>query len=144
MHETLRLYATVPFNSRRAVKDTTLPVGGGADAKSPIYVRKGQEVNYAVHIMHRRKDLWGEDCDEFRPERWQNRKAGWEFLPFNGGPRICLGQQHALTLAGFTLTRMMQRFDDIENLDTDPIPRHHFSITTAPDHVSIRLHEAGA
>jgi cytochrome P450 len=138
----LRLYATVPFNSRRATRDTTLPLGGGPDQKSPIYVRKGQEVNYAVHLMHHRADIWGSDVDEFKPERWANRKAGWEYLPFNGGPRICLGQQHALTLAGFTVVRMMQKFDKLEPLDSDPYTKHHYSVTTSPAHCSVRLHEA--
>ena len=142
MSETLRLYATVPFNSRRATRDTTLPVGGGDDQKSPIYIRKGMEVNYAVHIMHHRADIWGPDVEEFKPERWVGRKAGWEFLPFNGGPRICLGQQHALTLAGFTIVRMLQRFDRIENLDFGEIPKHQYSVTTAPVKVDLRMHEA--
>ena len=144
MSETLRLYATVPFNSRRAVRDTTLPLGGGDDQKSPIYVRKGMEVNYAVHIMHHRSDIWGADVEEFRPERWVGRKAGWEFLPFNGGPRICLGQQHALTLGGFTIVRLLQRFDKLENLgfDMDGEPKHQYSVTDAPVKVELRMHEA--
>jgi cytochrome P450 len=93
LNETLRLYAVVPVNSRCAVRDTTLPRGGGPDGKSKVFVHKGQEVNYSVHVMHRRKDLWGEDADEFKPERWVGLKPGWEYLPFNGGPRICLGRK---------------------------------------------------
>lgn len=142
MSETLRLYPTVPFNSRRAVKDTTLPVGGGPDEKSPVYVQKAWEVNYSVHIMHRRKDLWGPDADDFKPDRWYGRKAGWEFLPFNGGPRICLGQQHALTTAGFTIVRLLQRFDRLENLEDEPIAKHQYTLTTAPFRVRLRMHEA--
>jgi len=98
LNEALRLYAVVPFNSRRAVRDTTIPRGGGPDGQSKIFVRKGEQVDYSVHIMHRRKDLWGEDADEFRPERWVGRKPGWEYLPFNGGPRICLGRECSLSL----------------------------------------------
>lgn len=93
LNETLRLYPVVPVNSRHAVRDTTLPRGGGPDGKAPLFVKKGQEVNYSVHVMHRRKDLWGADADEFRPERWVGAKPGWEYLPFNGGPRICLGRE---------------------------------------------------
>ena len=80
-NETLRLYPVVPFNSRYANKDTTIPRGGGKDGKSPIFIPKGSAVDYSVHSMHRRKDIWGPDADEFRPERFENRKPGWEFLP---------------------------------------------------------------
>lgn len=74
LSEVLRLHPVVPENSRRAIKDTTLPHGGGPDGQSPIYIRKGEEVMYSVNIMHRRKDLWGEDANEFRPERWAGRR----------------------------------------------------------------------
>ena len=96
LNEALRLYPVVPINSRVATKDTTIPTGGGPDGKSPIFVRKGQPVEYSVHVMHRRKDLWGPDADEFKPDRWVGRKVGWEYLPFNGGPRICLGRESRL------------------------------------------------
>ncbi|KIX00684.1 uncharacterized protein Z518_09749 [Rhinocladiella mackenziei CBS 650.93] len=142
MSEVLRMYTTVPINSRRAVRDTTLPRGGGPDGTAPLYVRKGQEVNYVVHIMHHREDIWGADADEFNPDRWVGRKAGWEFLPFNGGPRICLGQQFALTEAGYVIVRMLQKFDIIETFETDPVARHQYSVTTAPARVPVRLHEA--
>lgn len=90
----LRLQPPVPINFRVATKDTSLPVGGGPDSRSPVYIRKGQMVAYNVFAMHRRTDLWGSDARSFRPERWEeNAKHGWEYLPFNGGPRICLGRE---------------------------------------------------
>lgn len=90
--EALRLYSVVPLNTRVANKDTTLPVGGGPDGQSPIYVRQGQMVVYQVYSLHRRVDLWGPDADEFRPERWYKIRLGFEYLPFNAGPRICPGK----------------------------------------------------
>ncbi|KAJ5118420.1 hypothetical protein N7526_010057 [Penicillium atrosanguineum] len=94
LNEVLRLQPPVPVNFRVATKDTSLPVGGGPDNRSPVYVRKGQMVAYNVFAMHRRTDLWGPDARSFRPERWEeNAKHGWEYLPFNGGPRICLGRE---------------------------------------------------
>lgn len=142
LSETLRLHPVVPENSRRAVRNTTLPRGGGVDGQSPIYIRKGEEVIYNVNIMHRRKDIWGDDAHEFRPERWQGSKRGWEYLPFNGGPRICLGQQFALTEAGYVIVRLLQRYSKIENLDPEKVTKHQYTLTTAPATVLVRLHEA--
>lgn len=83
-NEILRLYPVVPINARHAFKDATLPVGGGPDGKSPIFISAGTAVEYSVYALHRRKDLWGADADDFIPERWENRKVGWEYVPFNG------------------------------------------------------------
>lgn len=109
LSETLRLHSVVPFNSRRALRDTTLPMGGGPDGKSRIFIPKGTEVNFSTHVLHRCKDLWGEeDADDFVPGRWGKKRgaasAAWHFVPFNGGPRICIGQQLALTEAGYVLS----------------------------------------
>lgn len=144
MHETLRLYPSVPLNFRRASRDTTLPVGGGPNGTSPIFVRKNQEVGYYVYLMHRREDLWGSDAHLFNPDRWTGRKAGWEYLPFNGGPRICLGQQFALTEAGYIIVRLVQRFDRLEwrGHEGEGPPRHNYTLTDAPSQCLVDLHAA--
>ena len=67
--------------------------------------------------MHRRKDLYGEDADDFRPERWEEERlplrqqslnAALGYLPFNGGPRVCLAQEFGLTEAAYTVVRILQ------------------------------------
>ena len=116
----LRLYPIVPFNLRTAIKDTYLPVGGGPDGKSPVFVAKGNEVIYSVYTMHRDHEIYGPDANEYRPERWEKLRPGWAYLPFNGGPRICIGQQFALTEAGYTTVRIMQEFERIESRDSSP------------------------
>ncbi|GAO16328.1 uncharacterized protein UV8b_05646 [Ustilaginoidea virens] len=118
LRETLRLYPPVPMNSRRAARDTCLPRGGGPDGSHPIFVRKGQEVMYQVWSMHRRTDLWGEDADDFNPDRWATARQHFNFLPFNAGPRICLGQQFAYAEAGYVLVRFLQEYSRIEGVDT--------------------------
>jgi cytochrome P450 len=133
MKETLRLHSIVAFNSRMAVRDTTLPTGGGQDGKLPVFVPAGTEVNFSTYVMHRRRDLWGEDADEFVPERWESVRPGWSYVPFNGGPRLCIGQQFALTEAGFVIVRLLQRYDTIEGLDVDAKRDYcHFTIVAAP------------
>lgn len=88
----LRLYPVVAGNTRCAEVDTVLPRGGGDDGQSPLFIPKGQAVQWSLYSMHRRKDLYGEDAEEFKPERWETLRPGWEYLPFNGGPRICIGR----------------------------------------------------
>lgn len=104
------------------VKDTVLPLGGGEDGKSPLFVPKGSRVAWNLYAMHRRKDYWGPDAEEFKPERWldSNMRPRWEYLPFNGGPRICVGQRYALTEAGYVLVRMVQEFKKMESRDPEP------------------------
>jgi cytochrome P450 len=119
INESLRLHPPIPRNSREALRHTTLPVGGGVDGTAPISIPKGAQVGYQVFSMHRRKDVYGEDADEFVPERWTERslRPGWAFLPFNGGPRVCIGQQFALNLASYTVCRLVQHFDRVESCD---------------------------
>jgi cytochrome P450 len=91
----LRLYPSVPMNSRTALRMTTLPTGGGEDGKSPILVRPGEAVTYFIYAIHRREDLYGPDAEKFRPERWEGealKDIGYGYLPFNSGPRVCLGR----------------------------------------------------
>lgn len=92
-HLALRLHPVVPANTRQAAVDTTLPVGGGPDGTQPIFVKKGTCILYYVYAMHRREDIFGPEPESFNPERWNGLRPGWGFLPFNGGPRICLGRK---------------------------------------------------
>ncbi|KAI5952224.1 hypothetical protein CANMA_005067 [Candida margitis] len=118
LNETLRLYPSVPVNFRTATRDTTLPRGGGPDGTKPIYVPKGSTVAYSVYVTHRLEEYYGKDSREFKPERWENiKRLGWAYLPFNGGPRICLGQQFALTEASYVVARLAQMFPTLESQD---------------------------
>lgn len=117
INETLRLYPSVPQNFRTANKHTSLPRGGGKDESMPIFIPKNTVITYPVFSTHRLKRVYGKDAGEFRPERWfeeSTRKLGWAYLPFNGGPRICLGQQFALTEASYVLTRLVQLFSSLK------------------------------
>lgn len=107
----LRLYPSVPINVRIAQKTTWLPRGGGPDGDAPLLVRRGTGVGFLAYYLHRRRDLYGDDADEFRPERWEEPELaniGWGYIPFHGGPRLCLGSKFApLSIhdeAGQTLT----------------------------------------
>ncbi|KAI6093440.1 cytochrome P450 [Hypoxylon rubiginosum] len=108
--ETLRLYPPAPQSLRAAIKDTTLPVGGGPDGTAPVFIPKGGEVGFIIYSTHRRTDIWGDDADQFRPERWETVKPLFQYLPFNAGPRICPGQSLAQAEAGYVIARFLQEY----------------------------------
>ncbi|KAJ7183187.1 cytochrome P450 [Mycena filopes] len=126
LNETMRLYPSVPFNVRETVKATTWP--SPDPTQKPIYIPAGVKVPYSVMIMQRRTELWGPDAAEFDPDRFLDDRLQkyylanpFQFLPFNGGPRICLGQQFAYNEMSFVIIRLLQNFSSI-SLDLDACP----------------------
>ena len=94
LSETLRLYPSVPEDSKHVVSDDVLPDG--------TFVPAGSSVTYSIYATGRMKSTWGEDCLEFRPERWLSSDGNkfvmhdsYRFVAFNAGPRICLGKDLA-------------------------------------------------
>lgn len=127
INETQRLYPIVSINSRQALQDTVLPYGGGPSGTAPILVPKGAYISYHHYTMHRRKDIFGPDAENFDPTRWLDNehsssplRPGWGYLPFSGGPRICIGQQFALTEASYVVVRLLQAFKVLESRDPEP------------------------
>ncbi|KAK0187424.1 cytochrome P450 [Armillaria mellea] len=124
LNETLRLYPSVPLNGRLSKVATTLPNKG----RAPFYVPSDTRVTYSVFLMHRRTDLWGPDALEFDPDRFLDSRLHtyltpnpFIFVPFNAGPRICLGQQFAYNEASYYLIRLLQTFSSF-SLATDAQP----------------------
>lgn len=118
LNETLRLYPAVPYNVRSCLQDSTLP---GKPGQPDIAVLKGDHVLYSTLVMQRRRDLYPPVSENFAdpavysPERWEHwTPKPWQFIPFNGGPRICIGQNFAMTEMAFTLVRLLQRYERIE------------------------------
>ena len=71
----LRLFPPVATNARSASQDTVLPRGGGPDGQSPLFVPKGTDCRWNSYSLHRRKDIYGDDAEEFRPERWETLRV---------------------------------------------------------------------
>ncbi|KAH0731217.1 hypothetical protein KY290_002245 [Solanum tuberosum] len=91
--ETLRLYPAVPLDPKICFSDDTLPDG--------FSVNKGDMVCYLPYAMGRMKFIWGDDAEEYKPERWLDGDGffrpenPFKFTAFQAGPRICLGKEFA-------------------------------------------------
>jgi len=119
VREALRLFPPIATNSRTSNKETVLPHGGGADGSQPVLVPAGTSVRWSLYSLHRNKDVYGPDAEEFRPERFDELRLGWDYIPFHGGPRICIGQQFALTQVAYLLYKFFSVFSDIEAREED-------------------------
>ncbi|CAL9237048.1 unnamed protein product [Arabidopsis halleri] len=92
LSETLRLYPPVPVDTRCAENDDILPDGHR--------VSKGDNIYYIAYAMGRMTYIWGQDAEEFKPERWLKDgvfqpESPFKFISFHAGPRICLGKDFA-------------------------------------------------
>ncbi|OUZ99327.1 Cytochrome P450 [Macleaya cordata] len=90
--ESLRLYTPVPLNSKAVLKEDVLPDG--------TLVKPGMQIILSFYSVGRMPWIWGEDCLEFKPERWIDADTGKlrhepmsKFFAFNAGPRSCLGKE---------------------------------------------------
>jgi cytochrome P450 len=120
--ESMRSRPVVPFIGRRV----TVPWQLG-----PYAVSAGTPIGMSILLVHHREDLYPEPF-EFRPERWLGRKPGtYEWIPFGGGIRRCLGAALAMAEQRVVLEAMARRLD-IEAAEPEPERALHRNVTMIP------------
>ncbi|MCE5288126.1 MAG: cytochrome P450 [Nocardiaceae bacterium] len=102
IHEALRMFPPAPAIGRMAMRDVVV---------DGFRIPAGTNVFVGVHALHHDPALWTNpdvfDPDRFMPGNGAGRDR-WQFLPFGGGPRTCIGDHFAMleaTLALATLVR---------------------------------------
>lgn len=75
-------------------------VPAGGKAIDGVFVPGGMEITSYAYVMQRDRELYGEDADEFRPERWTEgeeraRELEGAQFSFGIGPRVCIGRDIA-------------------------------------------------
>jgi cytochrome P450 len=103
--EAMRLYPPAPALTGRVARERDEICG------RPI--RKGTEIVILPWVLHRHRTLW-DDPDRFDPERFSRERSTtrprFAYLPFGGGPRICIGAQLALTEVSLLVATIAQRY----------------------------------
>jgi cytochrome P450 len=93
IEESMRLYPPVPRFDREAV---------APDRLGEVEIRAGDIVSIWPWLIHRHKALWNDpdsfDAGRFSPER-RPRQHRFQYLPFGGGPRVCVGARFAMSEA---------------------------------------------
>ncbi|AAC27155.1 Similar to cytochrome P450 gb/X90458 from A. thaliana [Arabidopsis thaliana] len=120
--ETLRLYPPVPFNHKSPAKPDVLPSGHRVDEKWKIVI--------SMYALGRMKSVWGDDAEDFRPERWISdsgrlkHEPSYKFLAFNAGPRACLGKKLTFLQMKTVAAEIIRNYDIkvVEGHKTEPVP----------------------
>lgn len=108
MNEVIRLYSPAPNIQRQALEDIKVDEN--------MVIPKGTNIWIDVVGMNHDPSLWGNDVNDFRPERFQNdvvyggcnHKMG--FLPFGFGGRMCVGRNLTMLEYRIVLTLILTRF----------------------------------
>lgn len=110
LKESLRLHPATGLPLWREV-----PAGGATLCGR--YFPAGTSVGVNSWVAHRNRDTWGEDADEFRPERWINsnedqlREMNAMFMPFGLGSRTCIGKNISLLEISKLIPLIVRKFD---------------------------------
>ncbi|MFV8829967.1 cytochrome P450 [Alkalihalobacterium sp. APHAB7] len=131
LNEALRLYPTAPEFSLFAKEDVT--IGG------KYLIKKKTDVTILLPQLHRDKEAWGEDAEQFRPERFEDMSKipDGAYKPFGNGQRACIGMQFALHEATLVLGMLLQNFEIIDH--TDYKLKIKQTLTLKPDDFTIRV-----
>jgi cytochrome P450 len=120
--ETMRARPVVPIVGRRVMAPWLL---------GPYAVRAETPILVSILLLHHREDVYPRPF-EFRPERWIGRRPGtYEWIPFGGGTRRCLGAALAMAEQRVVLEMMARRLD-IEAADPEPERARHRNVTMIP------------
>lgn len=109
LNESLRLWPTAPAFSLYAKEDTV--IGG------KYFIKKEEErITVLIPQLHRDKDAWGDNAEEFHPERFEDphKVPHHAYKPFGNGQRACIGMQFALHEATLVLGMLLQHFEFID------------------------------
>ncbi|MBO0961873.1 cytochrome P450 [Neobacillus sp. MM2021_6] len=109
LNESLRLWPTAPLFSLYAKEDTVLA------GKYPL--KRRDVVNILLPKLHRDPNAWGDDVEEFKPERFEDPKKvpHHAYKPFGNGQRACIGQQFAMHEATLLLGMILKHFELVDH-----------------------------
>lgn len=115
LEETMRLYPPVWIVGRRAIGD---------DQIGPTKVKKGDNILICTKQIHISDEYWDEPL-LFNPDRFLGDKSydKFQYFPFGGGPRFCIGNNFAMLEMQITAVKILQNIsvDIEEHIDVDPL-----------------------
>lgn len=123
INEALRIHSTSGIGLPRLVPEGGLHFSGH-------FFPEGTVLSVPTYTIHRDRDIWGEDVDAFRPERWfeQDEKVIQKtFNPFSYGPRSCVGRNLASMELLIIIGSILRRYHFVLEDPDKPVSNHAYS-----------------
>ncbi|KAL0568696.1 hypothetical protein V5O48_013288 [Marasmius crinis-equi] len=143
INEALRLHSTSAIGLPRQVADDGMSVPLGFSSDSPaLTLSAGSIVSVPSYTIHRDSEIWGDDYETFRPERWIEAEDEWKqlqkdgkddktskyrlfqqtFNPFSIGPRACVGKNLANLELLIIVASILRKFHFVLEKEGQELP----------------------
>ncbi|KAJ7144334.1 cytochrome P450 [Mycena epipterygia] len=124
IREIMRVHSPVMFTHRMAMKDDVLPlakpyIDKAGKSHHSLPIPKGQMIHIPIWGVNTDKEIWGDDADQFIPERWEHLPDAVSDIPsvwanlftFFAGPTNCIGFRFALVEMKALLFTLIRAFE---------------------------------
>ncbi|KAL1559871.1 alkane hydroxylase MAH1-like [Salvia divinorum] len=134
--ESLRLFPPVAMEHKAPLRPDILPSGHYLESNSKLIV--------SFYSVGRMQSVWGEDCLEFKPERWISpsgkikHEPSYKFPAFNAGPRTCLGKEMAFIQMKMVAAAIIYHYH-VELVEGHPVYPRDSVILQAKHGLKVRL-----
>lgn len=142
LHESLRLFPPTLIGCSRSLS---------SDVKyGKTTIPKRTWIATSAFSINRLPEYWGQDADEFKPERWANEEKfhPLQYLTFGAGKRVCPGKEFALREMHMLFDTLLRRFKfELSDREVDPMafsaPLYIAMVNDSPTWIKVkRLEEA--
>ncbi|EGT38275.1 hypothetical protein CAEBREN_31543 [Caenorhabditis brenneri] len=136
MKETLRLYPLgVVANTRKCMRETTI---------NGVTFEEGMNIQVDTWTLHHNPNIWGDDVDEFKPERWESSSLdhlehNGSYIPFGSGPRQCIGMRLAQMEQKILLAQILKEYTFLTTRNTQIPLRLKGKFTVSPESVVVKM-----
>ncbi|MYL48375.1 cytochrome P450 [Halobacillus litoralis] len=136
--ESMRLYPPAWMFGRRAKEDVNI---------GSTFIKKGATVMVSPYLMHRHR-RYIDYPDEFLPERFEDGRLlggpDYLYLPFGGGPRVCIGQHFAMLEMLVILSSLIKSYTFAPSSDAFPVKAEPLVTLRMKHGLKVQLSKKGA
>ena len=122
-------------NTRKCMRETTI---------DGVTFEEGMNIQVDTWTLHHNPRVWGDDVEDFKPERWENSASehlehNGSYIPFGSGPRQCIGMRLAQMEQKILLAQILKEYSFRTTRNTQIPLKLVGKLTLSPESVIVKL-----